>query len=1487
MKSLATFGFYLAIAGLLLILIFQIGFVQTFFSKKLLESISEKTGSSISVEKMKVTWLDRAKMDDLLILDSRKDTLIYAEDFKVNYRLADLLRKDFLNVQKISSSKVKVNLIKHDSLSSLNLIELLNSLKSSDTTKKSKTIRVEEISFSNFEFSLNDKTKLPVEGRLDLAHIEMRFPDFQISDLKLIKDSVTLDIVQIAGREKNVGLQLNEFSGNLMLNSQSLELTDLVLKTPTSQVSDSIKLYYNGLASLSSFVDSVSFAFYLSDTQVSQKDLQLIIGPHGLESAISFDGVVWGTVGDFNVEQSRIGFGQESFIQGGVSCFGLPNLKSSFVLADITDSHIVTKDIEPYVGEISQNVAQLGRLDFTGSFAGFLNDFVARGDFVTEKGSVHSDINIKIPDNPNRMSYSGHIELKDVDLGAFFDTRELVQNVNLKGKINGSGLTRDNANFNLNAMMTHSGFNGYVYDTIRANGVFASRLFKGSFSIEDPNSMVKGFADLDLNSEAEHLVLDLHVESVDLQKTNLSKDSIRVSGDIAADVINLDIDEAVGEVLVKNALIKLDEKQVLVDSLKLVSVLNNKNRSLELAMPGLNAELKGRFDISDALKDLSAMAADYNSKIRLLKDSVERERSGETYTMDFFAGVSDVSQYLDSLDIPLQIAKETIIEATFRESKSANIFFYTQSDFVNIGNVELIEPSIEINGSKENDSDQILTNFIIQSEEQRIAGIPETNDLLVEGIWFDNKIDITSSISQEGTDSDIRVESSADLTADSINVSFDKSRVVLFGDEWGFRPDNLVTIYPEEIRIKTLEVHDITESVELKGVMDFKEATNLDVVVNDLQLEKVNLFTDADVDGLLNGDFTIFRDSSDNAYQFDGGFLISELKLDDFLVGDIAGISELDPSDGSIYAKVDVDRENFRSIDLEGRYYPSREIDQLDFRLNFDRADIRMAQPFLQDNVTNLAGFAKGEINITGSFEHPEAIGDCVITDGKMTVNYLNTTYEFHGNIKSALNELRFENFDLTDRKGEKALVQGTISHDYFKNIVTHIELRANNFEFLNTTSVDNSLYYGSANGTGVINVSGPFNDLLIKANVRTEKDTRFFVPISEGGDISQQEYIAFVNFNDSTVVEKEEFTFQGLTLEFDIDVTPDAYCELIFDIKTGDIIRGRGRGNIKLNLNTDGEFNMFGPLEITEGAYNFTVPGFINKEFQVNPGSRITWFGDPYNGTIDLEAIYLQRASFAPLAEGEGVAEGVSESEVNERVGIDVMLSLNGGMLSPEIDFDLQTAAQADVGRDWRNAILTQIKEDEQELRRQVISLLFLKKFSPKSSFAIGGGGNIGNSVSEFLSSQVSYLVSQLDENLEVEVDLTSLDKEAFNTFQLRLAYTFLDGRLKVTRGGGFRSDQDTNDTVLDDIIGDWSVEYTLTKDGRLRAKAFQSSNQLISTSGNQEEPDRGISLMFIHSFNEFRDLLSTKRNEAINRKAEDQPVNKSISQSNDISTY
>jgi hypothetical protein len=244
----------------------------------------------------------------------------------------------------------------------------------------------------------------------------------------------------------------------------------------------------------------------------------------------------------------------------------------------------------------------------------------------------------------------------------------------------------------------------------------------------------------------------------------------------------------------------------------------------------------------------------------------------------------------------------------------------------------------------------------------------------------------------------------------------------------------------------------------------------------------------------------------------------------------------------------------------------------------------------------------------------------------------------------------------------------------------------------------------------------------------------------------------------------------------------------------------------------------------------------------------------------------------------------------------VQVLLKLDGPMLSPQIDFDIRgkdlpksvTLADGTLVRLDDQFQAYKSKLDEQELKRQVFSLIILRKFSPSESF--NTSGSIVSSVSELFTNQLSYWINQVDENLEIDVDLGTMDKESFNAFQLRLSYSFLGGRLRITRDGTF-GNQTTNTTSTEgnrtdfsSVAGDWTVDYLLTADGKFRVKMYSRSNvnPINNTLNSQNTITTGVSLLYTQSFNQLRDLLKSSRDKNRRKPEEDEPTDEDENQDN-----
>jgi hypothetical protein len=133
---------------------------------------------------------------------------------------------------------------------------------------------------------------------------------------------------------------------------------------------------------------------------------------------------------------------------------------------------------------------------------------------------------------------------------------------------------------------------------------------------------------------------------------------------------------------------------------------------------------------------------------------------------------------------------------------------------------------------------------------------------------------------------------------------------------------------------------------------------------------------------------------------------------------------------------------------------------------------------------------------------------------------------------------------------------------------------------------------------------------------------------------------------------------------------------------------------------------------------------------------------------------------------------------------------------------------------------------------------------------------------------------MSQVDENLEIDVDLGTMDQESLNTFQLRLSYTFFNGRLRVTGDGTYNNYYDSNPNSKSNpnaITGDWAIDYFLTADGKFKVRMYSRTNynQLATSVNNQNYLTTGVSLQHVQSFNTLKELLNFRKKEEDKTKA------------------
>ena len=279
---------------------------------------------------------------------------------------------------------------------------------------------------------------------------------------------------------------------------------------------------------------------------------------------------------------------------------------------------------------------------------------------------------------------------------------------------------------------------------------------------------------------------------------------------------------------------------------------------------------------------------------------------------------------------------------------------------------------------------------------------------------------------------------------------------------------------------------------------------------------------------------------------------------------------------------------------------------QANLMVDFRDFDLEPFNPLGEGVIDNIRGNLNGNVRIKGDIDNPEINGLLTLDNAGIAVPYLNVDYGFAKNSKVRLSKqtFDFEQIALTDvDKNTKAVLNGTISHSFFKDWILDLDVDTNNDRLLilNTEFDEEQLYYGAGYLNGKGRIFGPTKALTITVDGKTAPGTSLKIPLSDVASVGDYSFINFIDKNSVQTIEEKGVLddFQGLELEFDLEVTPDAEVEIVTDIKTGSSLKGTGEGLLLLRINTRGKFHMFGDFVVVTGTYHYKFGGVIDKTFQ------------------------------------------------------------------------------------------------------------------------------------------------------------------------------------------------------------------------------------------------------------------------------------------------
>jgi hypothetical protein len=141
-----------------------------------------------------------------------------------------------------------------------------------------------------------------------------------------------------------------------------------------------------------------------------------------------------------------------------------------------------------------------------------------------------------------------------------------------------------------------------------------------------------------------------------------------------------------------------------------------------------------------------------------------------------------------------------------------------------------------------------------------------------------------------------------------------------------------------------------------------------------------------------------------------------------------------------------------------------------------------------------------------------------------------------------------------------------------------------------------------------------------------------------------------------------------------------------------------------------------------------------------------------------------------------------------------------------------------------------------------------------------------VRNSVSQLLSSQLNKLASdliqgvELDFNLQSEQDYLTGSGQNRTDLNVGISKMLFDDRLKITVGSNFEVEGNTRPGENpNNIAGDVSIDYQLSKDGRYFARVYRKNQYQATLQGQFIET--GIGFIINMSYDKFKELFMSSK--------------------------
>lgn len=1359
-------------------------------------------------------------------------------------------------------------------------------------------VQADKLDIRNGTFK-NDNYDAPhVTEGFDGRHIDFSAINTSLRNIRWEKDTITGGI-ELSTKEKS-GFEVKKLTAKMKVTPREMAFNDLEILTPRSTIRRSFRMSFTDFSQMGDFINNVRMQADFADTYLDSDDIAFFAPSlKTWKKKINLRGRFNGTVADMAARDVLIQAGEHSMLSGDISMTGLPDINRTFIDFKANDFRTTYSDAAVWVPAIRQvsspDLRKLQYLRFTGSFTGFIRDFVTYGTITTNLGTVKTDLNMKLPAGQQPV-YSGIVSTDYFRLGEFIQ-EPLLGAISMDGSLKGSGFQEKRRIATLDGKVHFVDFNDYRYHNINLKGSLNKKEFDGLVSIDDKEVELTLNGLIDFNGQPPVFNFLADVKRANLKNLNLLDEDVAFSGRFNVNFTGSNIDNFLGDARITEASLTRNGVPLPFDSLIVSSYVANGKKTLQAHSNEFDARLSGDFSIRE-LPDAFKLFLNkyYPAYIKAPKHKLEKE------TFDFDITTGYIEEYIQLFDSTFTGFNNSHITGSLNTTNNtltldAEVpqFKYLQYNFDDV--------NLTANGTADS-----LSLF------GRATNIRIGDSLNVPLALFRvNAHNDTSQVriftgANQGIDQ-ARINATVMTYNNGVRIEFDPSNFVVNGKTWTIDENGELEFRNNVPANGRLLLKESNQEITIR-THPSEVGTWNDVSV---ELKKVNLGDIAPLllprnrlEGLASGNILV-EDPTGNLRISSDDFTAESLRLDNDSLGDVKATVLYDGETKQLSIKGNtVNEQNSLAFDMK-LFLESQESQRNNIiSLKANTFELKYLERFLGTLFSDISGYITGNFDLKGPFDQLQVIGKGRLKDAGLRVKFTQCYYKIEDReIELKPTEINLDGIVLRDVvTGNPVYLTGGILHESFKNMFFDLTVgtrkpgtldEENNLpiQLLNTTFNDNKQFYGKVKGMGSFSLSGHQSDMYMKIDaVASTTDSSFVtIPSTQSKASGMADFLVERKFGREMV--DSNIGSGNSNIVYDVDVTANRMVtvRVVLDDLTGDEIEGNGSGTLNIHSGTSEPLSIRGKFDIEKGSYVYTFKSFFPKPFQIVKGgnSYISWNGDPMNAQIQFEAQYkADKVSFSPLATGLNLDQSIG----NQRENVIVVANLTGQLFKPDFKFRLELEPNSNFSNNFAvTSALDQLEKNENEMVRQVTYLIVFNSFAPPESNQANTPG-LGSALNEFTYSTISSIsglfFNEINRKLNSELskvlktdnvsvnfsgsvynrNLLNQQSTNFNinqsNFNVNVPISMFKDRFILTLGSTLdvplQSSIQQNVQFLPDVTAEWLINQT----GTIRASFFYRQNLdylTTSSSGAARNKRSGASISYRREFDNLGELLRGRK--------------------------